>query len=202
MRFDLVEVDLSVGLLDAAKQLRTPECLVQNVRDGIAGLWNVQVEHPVTEMVCGIDIVKHQIATAAGEPLGLSQKSICFSGHAIECRINAEDPNHSFLPSPGKVRHLYLPGGPGVRVDTHLYAGYHIPGHYDSLMAKLIVHDEARQAAMQRMLRALEEFRVQGVQTTIPLHVDILKNEAFRKGDYTTRFMQEHFSGVLNPARN
>jgi acetyl-CoA carboxylase biotin carboxylase subunit len=157
----------------------------------------IQVEHPVTEMVCGIDIVKHQIAVTAGEALGLQQKNICFTGHAIECRINAEDPFHSFFPSPGKIKHLYLPGGPGVRVDTHMYAGYHIPSHYDSLVAKLIVHDETRESAIERMHRALKEFKVDGIKTTIPLHSAIMKNRTFRSGDYSTRFMPEEFGHLL-----
>ncbi len=154
----------------------------------------IQVEHPVTEMMTGIDIVKHQISIAAGEQLNLPQKDIRFSGHAIECRINAEDPFHSFFPSPGKIKHLYVPGGPGVRVDTHIYAGYHIPSHYDSLIAKLIVHDETRDRAIQRMIRALDEFRIDGVKTTIPLHIDIMKNDAFQQGKYTTKFMVEYFN--------
>lgn len=157
----------------------------------------IQVEHPVTEITTGIDIVKHQISTASGESLGLSQKDIYFSGHAIECRINAEDPSYSFFPSPGKIKHLYIPGGPGVRVDTHIYAGYHIPSHYDSLIAKLIVHDETRDRAIQRMIRTLEEFRIDGIRTTIPLHIEIMKNDAFRRGEYSTKFMMEQFSEIL-----
>ena len=156
----------------------------------------IQVEHSVTEMITGIDIVKHQISVAAGEPLNLPQKDICFTGHAIECRINAEDPFQSFFPSPGKIKRLYVPGGPGVRVDTHIYAGYHIPSQYDSLIAKLIVRDETRKGAIQRMIRALEEFKIEGIKTTIPLHIEIMKNEVFRHGAYTTKFMAEHFNQI------
>jgi acetyl-CoA carboxylase biotin carboxylase subunit len=153
----------------------------------------VQVEHPITEMITGIDIVKEQIRIAAGEKLSVHQKDIHFNGHAIECRINAEDPEHNFMPSPGKIRALRLPGGPGVRVDTHIYGGYTIPPYYDSLAAKLVVHAVDRPAAIARAKRALEEFSVRGIKTTIPFHRQVLDNEVFLSGTYTTKFIDEHF---------
>ncbi|MFW6254567.1 MAG: acetyl-CoA carboxylase biotin carboxylase subunit [Chitinivibrionales bacterium] len=153
----------------------------------------VQVEHPVTEMVTGVDIVKEQIRIAAGEPLTHSQKDIDLRGHAIECRVNAEDPENNFMPSPGKVHHILFPGGPGVRVDSHMFNGCSIPPHYDSLMAKIIVHAENRPAAIARMKRALTEFSIKGVDTTVPFHLKVLDNETFISGDYTTKFIDEQF---------
>ncbi len=149
----------------------------------------IQVEHPVTEMVTGIDLLKAQIRIAAGEPLSLKQEDLALRGHSIECRINAEDPD-TFVPSPGKILSLRLPGGPGVRVDTHLYAGCTIPPFYDSLMAKLIVHGEDRAEAIARMLRALDELKIEGVKTTIPLHKRILSSPEFRAGRVSTRFLE------------
>jgi acetyl-CoA carboxylase biotin carboxylase subunit len=127
------------------------------------------VEHPVTEAVTGIDIIKEQIKLATGLPLEFRQNQIKISGHAMECRINAEDPER-FIPSPGKITFLSLPGGPGVRVDTAIYDGYVIPSHYDSLIAKLIVHGKDRTEAIMKMRRALDEFIIEGVNTTIPFH--------------------------------
>ena len=150
----------------------------------------IQVEHPVTEMVTGIDLVKAQIRIAAGEPLGLSQEAIAPSGHAIECRINAEDPAHNFRPSPGTVTVLHVPGGPGIRVDTHVYAGYRIPSQYDSLLAKLIAHGATRDEATARMLRALQEFVIEGVPTTIPFHLEALQHADFQEGSITTDFVR------------
>jgi acetyl-CoA carboxylase biotin carboxylase subunit len=147
----------------------------------------IQVEHPVTEMVTGSDLVREQILVAAGERLSLSYDGP--RGHAIECRINAEHPE-TFAPSPGRLAVFHLPGGPGTRVDTHAYEDYVIPPHYDSLVAKLIVHDHTREAAIRRMRRALDFFVVQGIHTTIPLHREILVDSAFRAGDLTTRFME------------
>lgn len=147
----------------------------------------IQVEHPVTEMVTGIDLVRLQIRVAAGEELELEYTGPV--GHAIECRINAEHPE-TFAPSPGKIDVFHLPGGPGVRVDTHAYEGYFMPPHYDSLVAKLIVHDRSRPEAIQRMLRALDGFEVHGIHTSIPLHRRILREESFRQGDFSTRFME------------
>jgi acetyl-CoA carboxylase, biotin carboxylase subunit len=155
----------------------------------------LQVEHPVTEMVCGIDLVSEQIRIADGAPLGYAQKDIRFTGHAIECRINAEDPE-SFAPSPGRVTAFHAPGGLGVRVDSALYAGYQVPPYYDSLIAKLIVHAPTRPEAIARLRRALDEFAIVGVSTTIPLHRRIVDEPAFQAGEYTIhwleRFVAEH----------
>jgi acetyl-CoA carboxylase biotin carboxylase subunit len=149
----------------------------------------LQVEQPVTEMVCGIDLVREQIRIAAGEPLGYGQKDVTFSGHAIECRITAEDPE-TFMPTPGKVEVFHAPGGLGVRVDSGLYAGYVVPPYYDSLVAKLIVHAPSRAEAISRMQRALAEFAVVGIKTTIPLHQKILANPEFLAGDYTIHWLE------------
>jgi acetyl-CoA carboxylase biotin carboxylase subunit len=149
----------------------------------------IQVEHPVTEMVTGLDLVKAQIRIAAGEPLSLNQKEILLHGHSIECRVNAEDPD-TFVPSPGKILNLRLPGGPGVRIDTHLYAGCTIPPFYDSLIAKVIVMDNSREEAIARMSRALDELDIEGVRTTIPLHKRILASPEFRAGQISTRFLE------------
>jgi len=149
----------------------------------------IQVEHPVTELVTGVDLVKEQLRIAAGEPMSIpKRRQVVASGHAIEFRINAEDPV-TFAPSPGKISHLSLPGGPGVRVDTHLYSGYTIPSHYDSLMAKLLVWGADRDEAIVRGRRALEMFRVEGVKTSIPLHLKILDEEDFQAGRLSTHFM-------------
>jgi acetyl-CoA carboxylase biotin carboxylase subunit len=149
----------------------------------------VQVEHPVTEMVTGIDIVKEQIRVAAGERLSFRQDDVPMLGHAIECRVNAEDPDNRFLPSPGKITVFHPPGGPGVRVDSHAYSEYRIPPHYDSLIAKLIVHDHDRPSALKRMERALDEFVIEGVKTTIPFHMKVLRDERFRRGEYDVTFL-------------
>jgi acetyl-CoA carboxylase, biotin carboxylase subunit len=149
----------------------------------------LQVEHPVTEMVCGIDLVREQIRIAAGAALGYGQGDIRFSGHAIECRITAEDPA-SFVPTPGRVTAFHAPGGLGVRVDSALYAGYFVPPYYDSLVAKLIVHAPTRVDAISRMRRALGEFAIVGIQTTIPLHQRIVDDAAFQRGDYTVHWLE------------
>ena len=151
----------------------------------------IQVEHPVTEMVTGLDIVREQISVAAGEPLGIRQDEVPFEGHAIECRINAEDPENDFRPSPGRITAFHLPGGPGVRVDTHAYAGYVIPSQYDSLLAKLITFGKTREDAVARMLRALEEFVIEGVPTTIPFHRKAIAHPDFRSGEISTDFVQK-----------
>ena len=155
----------------------------------------VQVEHPVTEMVTGIDIIKEQIRIAAGEKLNVSQKDITIRGVAIECRINAEDPRNNFIPSPGTVEELNIPGGFGVRVDTHIYQGYEISPYYDSMIAKLIVHGSDRSEAISRMGRALEEFYISPIKTTIGLHIDILKDPRFLKGKVTTHFLDKMVKG-------
>jgi acetyl-CoA carboxylase biotin carboxylase subunit len=144
----------------------------------------IQVEHPVTELVTGFDLIREQIRIAAGEPLGYKQSAVQFSGHAIECRVNAEDPEH-FVPSPGRITAWVPPGGPGVRVDSHMYAGYQVPPHYDSLIAKIIVHGRDRAQAIARMHRALSETVVEGVKTTIPYHLKLLADPVFLAGDFS-----------------
>jgi len=150
----------------------------------------IQVEHPVTEWVTGIDLVKMQILIAMGEKLSHTQEEINFKGHAIEVRINAEDPDNGFIPNPGKIEFLHFPGGPGVRIDTHIYQGYTIPPYYDSLIGKLIVHDEDRSSAIKRLYRALEETIIKGVKTTVPFYLKLLKNEDFQKGNIDTHFLE------------
>jgi acetyl-CoA carboxylase biotin carboxylase subunit len=150
----------------------------------------LQVEHPVTEMVTGIDLVAEQIRVAAGEPLSTSQEGVRFRGHSIECRLNAEDPDHGFRPSPGKVTFLQLPAGPGVRVDSHLYSGYTVPTQYDSLLAKLIVWADTRDRAIARMRRALSELEVEGVKTTAPFHQKVIDHPGFRNGEANTQFLE------------
>ena len=154
----------------------------------------IQVEHPVTEQVTGIDLIKEQIWAAAGKPLSFSQEDVTFSGHSIECRINAEDPDQNFLPCPGKVELYHAPGGPRVRVDSHLYAGYSILPYYDSLLAKLVVHGKDRSEAIGTMLRALDEMSVEPVKTTIGFHRRVLKHPDFVAGKYSTRFVEQVFS--------
>lgn len=155
----------------------------------------VQVEHPVTELVTGMDLVKEQIHIAAGKKVDWKQR-FNFRGHAMECRINAEDPDNNFLPTPGKITKLRVPGGPGVRVDTHIYEGYNIPPYYDSLVAKLLVHGRDRQEAIARMERALGEFTLEGIKTTIPFHLRLLATPEFRRGEIHTHFVEEHFLKV------
>ncbi len=150
----------------------------------------VQVEHPVTEMVTGIDIIKEQIKLAAGKPLSYKQSDIKLTGHSIECRINAEDPE-KFIPSPGKITLFIPPGGSGVRVDTAAYTGWFVPPHYDSLIAKLIVHGSDRADAINKLKNALREFVIEGIKTTIPLHLKILENPRFIRGDFNTDFIEK-----------
>ena len=149
----------------------------------------IQVEHPVTEMVTGVDLIKEQIRVASGEKLSLKQENIKLAGHAIECRINAEDPEKGFIPSPGKVLAFHVPGGPGIRVDTHVYAGYEIPPFYDSMLAKLIAFGHTRTEAITRLRRGLSEFVIEGVKTTIPFHQRIIENEEFLQGNIHTSFV-------------
>jgi acetyl-CoA carboxylase biotin carboxylase subunit len=156
----------------------------------------IQVEHPVTEMITGIDLIKEQIRVAAGETLSLKQSDIKFTGHAIECRINAEDPERNFLPCPGRVDAYITPGGPGVRVDSHCYPGYTIPPYYDSLVGKLIVWGRDRTEAIERMHRALDEYAITGIQTTIPFHLRCLDNPFFQKGEVTTDFIEKHMTAL------
>jgi len=150
----------------------------------------IQVEHPVTEMVTGIDLVKEQIKIAAGIPLGFRQDDVHINGHSFECRINAEDPQ-KFTPCPGKITTYNAPGGPGVRVDTAIYSNYTVPPNYDSLIAKLIVHGKNRDEAMARMSRALEEFIIEGIKTTIPLHQKVFLDPVFRSGNFNTGFLEK-----------
>ncbi|MDP2943719.1 MAG: acetyl-CoA carboxylase biotin carboxylase subunit [Candidatus Omnitrophota bacterium] len=159
----------------------------------------IQVEHPVTEMVTGIDLVKEQLRIAAGERLKFQQDDITINGWSIECRINAEDYEKDFMPSPGKIEVLNLPGGPGVRVDTHVYQGYEIPPYYDSLIAKLIVHGKNRQEAIRTMSRALSEFIIEPIKTTIPFHRQLMNNSLFLKGEVSTHFVQEMFKDLETP---
>ena len=151
----------------------------------------IQVEHPVTEMVTGIDLIKEQIRIAAGEKLKIQQDNIQLKGWCIECRINAEDYQNNFLPCPGKIETLVLPGGPGVRLDTHIYPGYKISPFYDSLVAKLITHGHNRAEAIKIMQRALNEFSIAPIKTTIPFHLQLLENPLFLKGDISTHFVQD-----------
>jgi len=149
----------------------------------------IQVEHPVTEMITLTDIVRNQIRIAEGDPLGYTQDDVIMVGHAIECRINAENPE-TFVPSPGKITTFNLPGGPGVRVDTYVYPEYRVPPFYDSLIAKVIVHARTRELAIARMRRALEAMVIEGIKTTIPLHLRIMDDPAFQAGDISTRFLE------------
>ncbi|MDA8253683.1 MAG: acetyl-CoA carboxylase biotin carboxylase subunit [Rhodospirillales bacterium] len=154
----------------------------------------LQVEHPVTEMVCGVDLVREQIRLAAGETLGYGQGDISFAGHAIECRITAEDPD-TFTPTPGLVSAYHAPGGLGVRVDSALYAGYRVPPYYDSMVAKLIVHAATRAQAIARLQRSLAEFAVVGIKTTLPLHQRIVADARFQSGDYDIHWLERFVSG-------
>lgn len=150
----------------------------------------IQVEHPITEMVTGVDLIKQQINMHAGEKYPENYQNFKMRGHAIECRINAEDPANNFLPFPGKITSLHFPGGKGVRVDSHAYAGYEIPSHYDSMIGKLIVFSSNRERAINRMQRVLEETIIEGPKTTIPFHQAIMKDERFRAGEYDTGFLE------------
>ncbi|HEX7078433.1 MAG TPA: acetyl-CoA carboxylase biotin carboxylase subunit [Candidatus Eisenbacteria bacterium] len=151
----------------------------------------IQVEHPVTEEVTRFDLIKAQIAVASGDPLPWKQEEVLLSGHALECRINAERPDHNFQPSPGLVRYFHAPGGPGVRVDSHLYSGYTVPPHYDSMVAKIICWGRSREESLARMRRALEETVVDGIETTLPFHIRVLDDPEFRKGALHTGFIEE-----------
>lgn len=150
----------------------------------------VQVEHPVTEMITGVDIVKEQLYIASNEPLRLQQKDISIRGHAVECRINAEDPN-TFTPCPGTIELFHPPGGPGIRLDTHIYNGYRVPPYYDSMIGKLIAHGEDRATALARMRNALDEMHIEGIKTLIPLHRDILRDNKFIDGGVHIHFLEE-----------
>jgi biotin carboxylase len=145
-------------------------------------------------LVTGVDIVVEQIRVAAGEKLSFDQKSVKPQGHAIEVRINAEDPARDFMPSPGLITGYRAPGGPGVRVDSHAHAGYKVPPNYDSLVSKLIVYADDRESAIRRLERALDEYHVEGIKTTIPLHQEVIRNAFFRRGNYDTGFLDEYLT--------
>ncbi|MEM1427344.1 MAG: acetyl-CoA carboxylase biotin carboxylase subunit, partial [Cyanobacteria bacterium P01_H01_bin.130] len=151
----------------------------------------IQVEHPVTEMICGLDLIAEQICIAQGDRLSVTQDDINLSGHAIECRINAEDPAHNFRPNPGRITAYLPPGGPGVRMDSHVYTDYEISPYYDSLIGKLIAWGPTRQVAIRRMQRALNEFAITGVPTTISFHQQIMESPEFLRGEIYTNFIEE-----------
>ncbi len=157
----------------------------------------IQVEHPVTECVTGIDLVQQQILVAAGEPLSFSQSDVKMNGHAIECRINAEDPSKGFMPSPGRIEFYHAPSGMGVRVDSGVYTGFQVPPYYDSLLAKLIVHGRDREHAIRKALAALEELRIEGIATNIAFHKEILNHPEFRKGNLSTDFIEKQLLGAV-----
>ena len=153
----------------------------------------IQVEHPVTEMVTNLDLIKEQITIAAGEPLSVSQDDIRIWGHAIECRINAENPQKNFMPCPGVITNVLIPGGKGVRVDTHIYNNYKVPPNYDSMLLKLICHAKDRETAIAKMRGALGELIIEGIDTNVDFEFEILSNEAFQSGDVDTNFIPEYF---------
>lgn len=153
----------------------------------------IQVEHPVTEMVTGMDLIKEQIRVAAGEPLSVTQEDVTIKGHAIECRINAENPSKNFMPCPGLITNVHIPGGNGVRVDTHIYSDYKVPANYDSMLMKLIVYDKDRESAIAKMRSALGEVVIEGIETNINFQYEILENDAFQEGDTDTSFIEKYF---------
>jgi pyruvate carboxylase subunit A len=158
----------------------------------------LQVEHTITEIITGVDIVRQQIAIAAGESLPFDQSDLSIRGHAIECRINAEDPINNFSADPGKITRYRSPGGPGIRVDSGIHMGYTIPANYDSMIAKLCAWDSTRQDAIKRMLRAISEYIILGVKTTLPLHYALMNNQQFVRGNTHTHFLQdEHILETL-----
>lgn len=156
----------------------------------------IQVEHPVTEMVSGVDLIREQIRIAAGEPLSVEQKDIVLKGHAIECRINAEDPEHHFMPCPGTISALHLPGGKGVRLDTAIYNGYTIPPNYDSMLVKVIVHDRDRESAIRKMISTLGEVVIEGVKTNLDFQYELFGQPDFQTGNITTDFIAEHYQDL------
>lgn len=176
--------------------LGTVEFLVDKNRDFYFMEMNtrIQVEHPVTEMITGIDIVKEQIKIASGEKLSIKQSDVKIEGHSIECRINAENPDKNFRPCPGEIKGLNLPGGNGVRIDTAMYTGYTIPPMYDSMIAKLIVHGKDREEAIAKMRRALEECVVDGIDTNIEFLLRIIENKSFKEGNFDTSFVTKEFN--------
>ncbi|MCE3231239.1 MAG: acetyl-CoA carboxylase, partial [Alphaproteobacteria bacterium] len=155
----------------------------------------LQVEHPITEMVTGIDLVKEQIKVAAGFPLSFRQEDIKFTGHAIECRVNAEH-HETFIPSPGEITGYHAPGGWGVRIDSHLYQGYHVPPHYDSLVAKLVVYGDTREECLMRVERALREYVIDGIETILPLHRKLVEDPDIRQGDYDIHWLEKKLNST------
>ena len=153
----------------------------------------LQVEHPVTECVTGLDLVQWQIRIAAGEKLLIRQKDVVIKGHAIECRINAEDP-YKFTPSPGRITSLHMPGGPGVRVDSHAYSGYFVPPNYDSLLGKIITYGDTREQAIAKMHIALSETVIEGIKTNLPLHQELMSDTAFRRGGTSIHYLEERLA--------
>lgn len=199
MSTDSLRKKLGEYAIKAAKALRYCNAgTIEFIVDDNANIYfmevntRVQVEHPVTEEITGIDIIKEQIMIAAGFPLSIKQNKVKIEGHSIECRINAEDPV-TFTPNPGKITSLILPGGPGVRVDTAIYEGYTVPPYYDSLIAKLICKGRDRQEAIARMSRALDEFKIEGIKTTIPFLRSVIQHPSFIKGEYYTDFVSSNF---------
>jgi len=190
LRKQMGEAAIKAALAVSYEGVGTVEFLVDKYRNFYFMEMNtrIQVEHPITEEVINYDLIKEQIKIAAGVPI--SGKNHFPTMHAIECRINAEDPYNNFRPSPGKIQNLHVPGGHGVRVDSHVYAGYTIPSNYDSMIAKIITIAQTRDEAINTMERALSEYVIEGVKTTIPFHVQLMQNEDFRKGNYTTKFME------------
>ena len=154
----------------------------------------IQVEHPVTELVSGLDLIKEQIRVAAGEPLSVTQKDVKITGHAMECRINAENPEKNFMPCPGLITNVHVPGGNGVRVDTHIYNDYKVPANYDSMLMKLIVHGKDRTEAIAKMRSALGELIIEGIETNVDFQFDILSHEAYQSGDIDTDFIPKYFA--------
>lgn len=153
----------------------------------------IQVEHPVTELVTGLDLIKEQIRVASGEPLSVKQEEIKITGHAMECRINAENPSRNFMPCPGKITNIHLPGGNGVRIDTHIYSDYTVPSNYDSMLLKLIVHGKDRQEAIAKMRSALGELIIEGIETNVDFQYEIINHPVFQSGETDTGFIPEHF---------
>ena len=196
---DEIRNDVTATCIQACKNVKyrgagTLEFLYQDERFYFIEMnTRVQVEHPVTEMVTGFDIVKEQLRIASGEPLSIKQEDIKIQGHAFECRINAEDPE-KFIPSPGKVKLFHAPGGPGVRIDSHLYSGYNVPPYYDSLIAKLISHGASRDQALTRMQIALDELLIDGIKSNIPLQRDLVRDPEFQKGRINIHYLEEKLS--------
>jgi acetyl-CoA carboxylase biotin carboxylase subunit len=157
----------------------------------------IQVEHPVSEMITGVDLIKTQILVASGQPLPFTQEDIRPTGCAIECRINAEDPSKNFQPCPGRIDHLFVPGGLGVRFDSHAHTGYSVPPYYDSMIGKLIVHRPTRPEAIACMLRCLEELRIEGVKTTVPFHQQVLRRAEFAQGSVDTKWVERELLKIV-----